>query len=55
MVSHVYDVTYGIVKPSDNLVCVDDSIVRGTTLRKSVLKILSSLEPKKIIIDRGVD
>ncbi|EDY82368.1 class II glutamine amidotransferase domain protein [Verrucomicrobiia bacterium DG1235] len=50
MASHVYDVTYGIVTPNDNLVCVDDSIVRGTTLRKSVLKILSSLDPKKIII-----
>lgn len=50
MASHVYDVTYGIVTPNDNLVCVDDSIVRGTTLRRSILKILSSLEPKKIII-----
>lgn len=50
MASHVYDVTYGIVTPNDNLVCIDDSIVRGTTLRKSVLKILSSLNPKKIII-----
>ena len=50
MVSHIYDVTYGIVTPQDNLVCVDDSIVRGTTLRKSVLKILTSLNPKKIVI-----
>lgn len=50
LASHVYDVTYGIVEPKDNLVCVDDSIVRGTTLRKSVLKILSSLNPKKIVI-----
>ncbi len=50
MAPHVYDVTYGIVKPTDNLVCIDDSIVRGTTLRKSILKILSSLNPKKIII-----
>ncbi|MBC2605857.1 amidophosphoribosyltransferase [Pelagicoccus albus] len=50
MASHVYDVTYGIIKDNDNLVCVDDSIVRGTTLRKSVLKILGSLNPKKIII-----
>ncbi len=50
MASHVYDVTYGIVTPQDHLVCVDDSIVRGTTLRKSVLKILSSLRPKKIVI-----
>ncbi len=50
MASHVYDVTYGIVTPKDHLVCIDDSIVRGTTLRKSVLKILSSLNPKKILI-----
>ncbi len=50
MATHVYDVTYGIVTPSDNLVCIDDSIVRGTTLRKSILKILSSLNPKKIVI-----
>lgn len=50
MASHVYDVTYGIVTPKDHLVCIDDSIVRGTTLRQSVLKILSSLNPKKIVI-----
>ncbi|MBT6378636.1 MAG: amidophosphoribosyltransferase, partial [Opitutales bacterium] len=50
MATHVYDVTYGIVEPKDNLVCIDDSIVRGTTLRKSILKILSSLNPKKIVI-----
>src|SRR5690606_41087464 len=50
MASHVYDVTYGIIEPKDNLVCLDDSIVRGTTLRKSILKILSSLNPKKIVI-----
>ena len=50
LASHVYDVTYGLVRPEDNLVCIDDSIVRGTTLRKSVLKILSSLNPKKIVI-----
>ncbi len=50
LVSHVYDVTYGIVKPDDNLVCIDDSIVRGTTLRKSILGILARLHPKKIII-----
>lgn len=50
MASHVYDVTYGIVRETDNLVCIDDSIVRGTTLRKSILKILSSLNPKKIVI-----
>lgn len=50
LASHVYDVTYGLITSNDNLVCIDDSIVRGTTLRKSVLKILSSLEPKKIVI-----
>jgi len=48
--SHVYDVTYGVVKPTDNLVCVDDSIVRGTTLRRSILRILARLNPKKIVI-----
>ncbi|GGH70572.1 amidophosphoribosyltransferase [Phaeocystidibacter marisrubri] len=50
LVSHVYDVTYGIVKPTDNLVVMDDSIVRGTTLRQSILRILDRLEPKKIIV-----
>ena len=50
LVEHVYDVTYGIVKPTDNLVVIDDSIVRGTTLKKSIIKILSRLNPKKIII-----
>jgi amidophosphoribosyltransferase len=50
LASHVYDITYGSVKPGDNLVCVDDSIVRGTTLRKSILRILARLEPKKIVI-----
>lgn len=50
LASHVYDITYGTVAPKDTLVCVDDSIVRGTTLRKSVIKILSRLNPKKIII-----
>jgi len=50
LVAHVYDVTYGIVKPNDNLVVIDDSIVRGTTLKKSIIKILDSLKPKKIII-----
>ena len=51
MVSHVYDVTYGIVKNEiDTLVLVDDSIVRGTTLKDSILKILARLRPKKIII-----
>lgn len=48
--SHVYDITYGSVKPGDILVCVDDSIVRGTTLRKSILRILSRLNPRKIVI-----
>jgi len=50
LVAHVYDVTYGIVKPDDNLVIIDDSIVRGTTLKKSIIKILDRLKPKKIII-----
>ena len=51
MISHVYDVTYGVVKNGkDNLVLIDDSIVRGTTLRDSILLILSRLKPKKIII-----
>jgi amidophosphoribosyltransferase len=50
LVSHVYDITYGTVEPKDTLVCVDDSIVRGTTLRKSVISILARLNPKKIII-----
>lgn len=50
LVSHVYDITYGVVQPEDNLVVIDDSIVRGTTLRQSVLKILSRTNPKKIVI-----
>lgn len=50
LVAHVYDVTYGVVKPTDNLVVIDDSIVRGTTLKKSILKMLDRLQPKKIII-----
>ncbi len=51
MVAHVYDVTYGIVQnDKDTLVVIDDSIVRGTTLKKSILKILDRLHPKKIII-----
>lgn len=51
LVHHVYDVTYGIVKDEvDTLVVLDDSIVRGTTLKESILTMLSRLEPKKIII-----
>ncbi len=50
LVAHVYDVTYGIIKESDTLVIIDDSIVRGTTLKKSILKILDRLNPKKIIV-----
>ncbi len=50
LASLVYDVTYGVVQQKDNLVCVDDSIVRGTTLRRSILRILKRLNPKKIII-----
>jgi len=51
LVGHVYDVTYGIVENfTDTLVVIDDSIVRGTTLKQSILKILDRLKPKKIII-----
>jgi amidophosphoribosyltransferase len=50
LVAHVYDVTYGVVKPTDNLVIIDDSIVRGTTLKKSIIKILDRLGPKKIVV-----
>lgn len=50
LASHVYDITYGSIKPTDNLVCVDDSIVRGTTLKRSILRILARLNPKKIVI-----
>lgn len=50
MVEHVYDVTYGVVKPTDTLVVIDDSIVRGTTLKKSIVKMLDRLNPKKIVV-----
>ena len=50
MVEHVYDVTYGVVKPEDTLVVIDDSIVRGTTLKKSIVKMLDRLNPKKIVV-----
>lgn len=51
LAAHVYDITYGTIKPKvDNLVVIDDSIVRGTTLRQSILNILDRLEPKKIIV-----
>ncbi len=50
LVAHVYDVTYGTVKTTDNLVMIDDSIVRGTTLKQSILRILDRLSPKKIVI-----
>lgn len=51
MVAHVYDITYGTVKRGkDNLVVIDDSIVRGTTLKKSILRILDRLDPKKIVV-----
>lgn len=50
LVAHVYDVTYGVVRPADNLVIIDDSIVRGTTLKKSILKMLDRLNPKQIVV-----
>jgi amidophosphoribosyltransferase len=50
LVAHVYDITYGTVKANDNLVMIDDSIVRGTTLKQSILRILDRLNPKQIII-----
>tara|TARA_B100000963_G_C22631837_1_gene675333 strand:+ start:2056 stop:3954 length:1899 start_codon:yes stop_codon:yes gene_type:complete len=50
LVKHVYDITYGSLKKTDNLVIVDDSIVRGTTLQKSILKMLNRLSPKKIVV-----
>lgn len=50
LVAHVYDVTYGVIKPEDNLVIIDDSIVRGTTLKKSILKMMDRLNPKSIVV-----
>ena len=50
LVEHVYDITYGVVKSTDTILIIDDSIVRGTTLKKSILKMLDRLNPKKIII-----
>ena len=50
LVEHVYDVTYGVIKTTDSLVIIDDSIVRGTTLKKSILKMLDRLSPKKIVV-----
>ena len=50
LVAHVYDITYGVVKNTDNLVIIDDSIVRGTTLQKSILRMLDRLGPKKIVV-----
>jgi amidophosphoribosyltransferase len=51
LVEHVYDITYGVIRrKQDNLVIIDDSIVRGTTLKRSILSILERLEPRKIVI-----
>ena len=51
LVAHVYDITYGTVTPGvDNLVVIDDSIVRGTTLKRSILRILDRLEPRRIVV-----
>jgi len=50
LVAHVYDVTYGVVKPEDNLVIIDDSIVRGTTLKKSIIKMMDRLNPKQLVV-----
>ena len=51
LVGHVYDVTYGVIRRgADNLVAIDDSIVRGTTLKKSIIRILDKLDPRKIVI-----
>ncbi len=50
LVAHVYDVTYGVIEPEDKLVIIDDSIVRGTTLKKSIIKMMARLNPEKIIV-----
>ncbi len=50
LVAHVYDVTYGVIKPADNLVIIDDSIVRGTTLKMSIIKMMDRLNPKRIVV-----
>ncbi len=50
LVSHVYDISYGVVEPGQSLVVIDDSIVRGTTLRESILKILARTNPEKIVV-----
>jgi amidophosphoribosyltransferase len=50
LVAHVYDVTYGVIKPTDNLVIIDDSIVRGTTLKMSIIKMMDRLKPKTIVV-----
>jgi len=50
LVAHVYDITYGSVKTTDNLVIIDDSIVRGTTLKKSILRMLDRLNPQQIVV-----
>lgn len=50
LVAHVYDVTYGVINPEDNLVIIDDSIVRGTTLKKSIIRMMDRLNPKRIVI-----
>jgi len=51
LAAHVYDITYGVVRPNeDNLVVIDDSIVRGTTLKESIIKILDRLHPQKIVL-----
>jgi len=50
LVAHIYDITYGSVKTTDNLVIIDDSIVRGTTLKKSILRMLDRLHPKQIVV-----